>query len=136
LRNIEILLEHLVEYEQRPLANALFEGRKRIIALRLLQMQWVDGILAENGADEVRIFKERYREIKAVLLDMIMPKKSGKDAYLEMKKIDPNLKVLLTSGFKHDERVEAVLHLGVQGFVQKPFSLDALAKAIFAVLNA
>ena len=136
MHNIEILLEQLVEYEQRPLANALFEGRKRTISLRLLQMQWVDGILAENSAEGVRMFKERYREIKAVLLDMTMPKKSDKDAYLEMKKTGPNLKVLLASGFKHDERVEAVLHLGMQGFVQKPFSLDALAKAIFAVLNA
>lgn len=136
MHNIEILLEQLVEYEQRPLANALFEGRKRTISLRLLQMQWVDGILAENSAEGVRMFKERYREIKAVLLDMTMPKKSDKDAYLEMKKTGPNLKVLPASGFKHDERVEAVLHLGMQGFVQKPFSLDALAKATFAVLNA
>jgi DNA-binding NarL/FixJ family response regulator len=84
----------------------------------------------------VRIFKERYREINVILLDMIMPKKSSKNAYLEMKKIDPNLKVLLASGFKHDEWAEAVLPLGVQGFVQKPFRLDTLAKAIFAVLNA
>lgn len=92
-------------------------------------------ILANNGDEGVRLFQERHREIKAVLLDMVMPKKSGKEAYLEMKKIDPHLKVLLASGFKQDERVEAVLDLGVQGFVQKPYSIEILSRAIFNVLN-
>ncbi|MCK7505101.1 MAG: response regulator [Desulfobacterales bacterium] len=95
----------------------------------------LDVILAENGEEGVMIFSERHGEIKAVLLDMLMPKKSGKEAYLEMKKIDPGLKVLLASGFKQDERVEAVLNLGVQGFVQKPYDLDTLSRSIFAVIN-
>jgi DNA-binding NarL/FixJ family response regulator len=45
------------------------------------------------------------------------------------------LKVHLSSGFKQDKRVEAVLNLGVQGFVQKPYDLDTLARSIFAVIN-
>jgi DNA-binding NarL/FixJ family response regulator len=81
------------------------------------------------------VFEERHGEIKAVLLDMLMPKKSGKEAYLEMKKIDPGLKVLLASGFRQGERVESVLDLGVQGFVQKPYNLETLSKSIFAVIN-
>lgn len=93
-------------------------------------------VLAQNGEEAVRIFKARHTEIKAVLLDMIMPKKSGREAFLEMRSIDPHLKVLLSSGFKQDERVESVLELGVQGFIQKPYSLDMLSRAISEVINS
>jgi CheY-like chemotaxis protein len=92
-------------------------------------------VLAHNGEEGVQVFKARHHEIKAVLLDMVMPKKSGKEAYLEMRAIDPDLKVLLSSGFKQDERVESVLDLGVRGFIQKPYSLDTLSRAIFAVID-
>jgi len=92
-------------------------------------------VLAHNGEEGVRIFKARHDKIKAVLLDMVMPKKSGKEAYLEMRAIDPDLKVLLSSGFKQDERVESVIKLGVQSFIQKPYSLDTLSRAIFTVIN-
>ncbi|MBA4369004.1 MAG: hybrid sensor histidine kinase/response regulator, partial [Desulfobacterium sp.] len=80
--------------------------------------------------EAVDIFRDRHRDITVVLLDMLMPKMSGKETYLEIKKIDPNLKVLFSSGFKQDERVEEVLQLGVQGFVQKPYTLQVLSKAI------
>lgn len=91
-------------------------------------------LLAENGEEGVNIYRNRHNEIKAVLLDMIMPKMSGKEAFLEMKKIDPGLKVLLASGFKHDERVESILNSGVYGFVQKPYNLQILSEAIFKVV--
>jgi PAS domain S-box-containing protein len=107
----------------------------RQTAKAILEECGFDVILAENGEEGVMVFEERHGEIKAVLLDMLMPKKSGKEAYLEMKKIDPGLKVLLASGFRQDERVESVLNLGVQGFVQKPYSLESLSKSIFAVIN-
>ncbi len=107
----------------------------RETARAILEECGFDVILAENGEEGVMIFSERHGEIKAVLLDMLMPKKSGKEAYLEMKKIDPGLKVLLASGFKQDERVESVLNLGVQGFIQKPYDLDTLSRSIFAVIN-
>jgi two-component system, cell cycle sensor histidine kinase and response regulator CckA len=111
------------------------EESLRQTAKAILEECGFDVILAENGEEGVMVFEERHGEIKAVLLDMLMPKKSGKEAYLEMKKIDPGLKVLLASGFRQDERVESVLNLGVQGFVQKPYSLESLSKSIFAVIN-
>jgi PAS domain S-box-containing protein len=111
------------------------EENLRHLAKAILEECGFDVILAENGEEGVMIFKERHGEIRAVVLDMLMPKKSGKEAYLEMKQIDPKLKVLLASGFRQDERVEAVLKLGVQGFVQKPYSLDTLSRSIFAIIT-
>ncbi len=93
-------------------------------------------ILASNGEDALRIFRERSKEIRAVLLDMIMPRMSGKETYQEIKAIDPEVKVLFSSGFKQDERVESVLELGVQGFVQKPYTLHVLSRAMHKVVAA
>ncbi|HOS97249.1 MAG TPA: response regulator, partial [Deltaproteobacteria bacterium] len=92
--------------------------------------------LAANGEEALRIFRERHKEIRAVLLDMIMPRMSGKETYQEIKAIDPEVKVLFSSGFKQDERVESVLELGVQGFVQKPYTLHELSRAMHRVVAA
>lgn len=64
-----------------------------------------------------------------------MPKKSGYESFLEIKKIDKDIKVILSSGFKQDERVNSVMKLGVQEFIQKPYSYEKLANAVWRVLN-
>ncbi len=87
-------------------------------------------ISAEDGLQAVEIFKKKHKKVDLVLLDMIMPKLSGNEAYKRMKEIDPNVKVLLVSGFKQDERIQAVLDLGITGFLQKPYDLYSLANAV------
>ncbi|MBE9546275.1 MAG: response regulator [Proteobacteria bacterium] len=82
----------------------------------------------ENKYYDITLFP--HNEIQAVLLDMVMPRMSGKEAFIKMKEFDPELKVLLASGFKQDERVEDVLELGIKDFIQKPYALEKLAKKI------
>ncbi|HLP49105.1 MAG TPA: response regulator, partial [Candidatus Kapabacteria bacterium] len=91
--------------------------------------------VAQNGEEAIQVFAKYKNEIKAVLLDMVMPKMSGQQTYIELAKLDKNVKVLLVSGFKHDDRVEAILKLGVKGFMQKPYTLAALANKLFHLLN-
>lgn len=112
------------------------EALIRQLAREMLEKCGYDVILASNGEEGVTIFKNRYKDISAVLLDMAMPKKSGKDAYFEMKQIDKNLKVLLASGYKHDSRAEEILQSGVQGFIQKPFTMLKLAEEMHRVINS
>jgi len=92
-------------------------------------------LFANNGEEAVEIFKENHNRITAVLLDMVMPKKSGKDAFILMKEIDSSLKVLLASGFKQDERTKSILELGVKDFLQKPYTISKLSKKIADVIN-
>lgn len=66
---------------------------------------------------------------------MVMPELSGKEVYIELKKINPEVKVLLSSGFKQDERVDEILKLGVKAFIQKPYSLKNMARAMYEVIN-
>ena len=53
-----------------------------------------------------------------------------------MKKINPDVKVLLASGFRKDDRVEEILGLGVKDFLQKPYTLASLAKVMKKVIDS
>jgi len=94
-----------------------------------------DVITASNGRQGFDVFRERYNDIRAVILDMAMPEMSGKDTYIKMKEIDPFCRVIITSGFKQDERVEEALGLGAQGFMQKPYTLDKLSELLHDLLK-
>jgi CheY-like chemotaxis protein len=121
--------------EQIPTGSGLVfvvddEEVMRKTASNILEKLGYDVIFAEDGEEAVEIYKENYRDIKVVLLDMAMPRMSGKDAYVEMKKIYPEVKALLVSGFKKDERIIEALDLGVNGFIQKPYSMITLAQEV------
>jgi DNA-binding response OmpR family regulator len=59
-------------------------------------------ILAVDGQDAVEKFKENRAEIRLVLLDMIMPRKSGKEAFDEIRRLEPNVRFLFSSGYVAD----------------------------------
>jgi len=94
-----------------------------------------DVITVENGEIGVEIFKERHQEIKAVILDMVMPKMGGKQTFIEMKKIQFDVVVLLASGFRKDERIDEILSMGVKGFLQKPFTINKLSTIIYNITH-
>ena len=66
---------------------------------------------------------------------MVMPQKTGKEAYIEMKKIDKNIKVLLTSAVKTDPRISETMSLGVKYFLLKPYTFEELSTWIYKLLH-
>jgi CheY-like chemotaxis protein len=80
-------------------------------------------------------FKNNFNEITAVILDFSMPRFTGKEVFLELVKIDPSVKVMLTSGFGLDDRTIPLLEMGVKGFLKKPFTLDQLLESIDSILS-
>ncbi len=93
-----------------------------------------DVIVAEDGFQGIDLYLEKRTEIKLVILDMAMPKKSGIETYKELKLINPEVKVLMASGFRQDERVVQSLKLGVNKFLQKPFTVNTLSQCIAKIL--
>lgn len=91
-------------------------------------------LTAENGQEALEIYLRKKEEIDLILLDMVMPKMSGKQTYLELRKFDQEVQVLLVSGFKQDQRVQSILDMGVRGFIQKPYTMRILATQIHRVL--
>jgi CheY-like chemotaxis protein len=92
-------------------------------------------IVAEDGEDAVRKFLEHKDQVQLVILDMIMPKKSGKEAYDEIRKINPAIKTLFVSGYTADKiQKEGVIEEGIE-LMLKPVSPRDLLRKVRAVLD-
>lgn len=90
---------------------------------------------ARSGREAVRVFNEKRDKIDMVILDVIMPDMGGSEAYEKMKEIDPEVKVLLSSGYSIDGQANEILKRGCDGFIQKPFNMKDLSKKIREVLK-
>jgi CheY-like chemotaxis protein len=100
----------------------------------LLQTMGYRIITARDGEEAVEIYRSRSDEIDLVLLDIVMPKMGGGQAYDCMKAINPDAKVLLLSGYSIDGEATLILERGCSGFIQKPFNMVQLSRSVKAVL--
>jgi len=91
--------------------------------------------LCSNGAEAIEFFKNAWQDIDLVILDMVMPRMSGMETFLELKKINPHVKAILSSGYGADSEVQKILNAGVRGFIQKPFHRKDLSEKIAEVLD-
>jgi len=91
-------------------------------------------ILAENGLDAVEICRENPGQIDLVILDMIMPKLGGHSTFYQIRELDPNISVLLSSGYVSPTAVNDLLANGAAGFLQKPHRIKTLAEELRRIL--
>ena len=92
-------------------------------------------LLAENGLDAVQIYADNPHEIDLVLLDMVMPKQGGHQTFYKLKELDPEVNILLSSGYVSEEEVKDLLSKGAKGFLGKPHRLSAMAQKIRSILD-
>ena len=85
---------------------------------------------AASGAEAIETYRARGTEVRAVILDMVMPGMSGRTTYLGLREIDPKVAVILMSGYTLNDQVQEILDLGVKAFVTKPHSADQLAELL------
>jgi len=107
----------------------------RTIAASLLESLGYECIFAENGMAALEVYEREKGRIDLVLLDVIMPGISGVDTFYRLKMIDENVKVILSSGFRKDEKIKDLYKAGVKGFMQKPYHLIELSKVVARVIN-
>lgn len=93
-------------------------------------------LTAEDGAAGVRTFAEHADEIDLVVMDLTMPKLSGEQAFVEMRKLRPTARIVLTSGYNESEAVGRLSSSGVTAFLQKPFELEQLLSTVRKALEA
>ncbi len=92
-------------------------------------------LTAKDGAVGVALYREHWRELELVILDMIMPQMDGKDAFLAMKALNPDIACLMASGFSASDNVEAARSSGICGVIQKPFTKAQLLAAVSQVMR-
>ncbi|MCX5828967.1 MAG: response regulator [Deltaproteobacteria bacterium] len=91
--------------------------------------------LAASGQKALAVFMEKREEIDLVILDMIMPGISGGETFDRLRKIDPGVRVLLSSGYSLMGQAQEILDRGCNGFLQKPFHLRKLSEKVREMMD-
>jgi signal transduction histidine kinase/ActR/RegA family two-component response regulator len=105
------------------------------VGRRLLERLGYRVRVARDGLEAVDTYRADRDGIDCVILDVIMPEVNGAKAYDLLKQIDPDVKVLLASGYSLDGKAAEILKRGCNGFIQKPFNIGELSQKIRQVLD-
>ena len=105
------------------------------VIIDMLQELGYSVVLAGNGREAVEIYRSNPGEIDLVLLDMVMPELDGHEAFFQLKQIDPNVRVLLSSGYVSEDDARDVLDAGAVGFLQKPYRMIDLARIVRGIFD-
>ncbi|MDD5169401.1 MAG: PAS domain S-box protein, partial [Syntrophales bacterium] len=92
-------------------------------------------ITARGGREAVEIYREEGKKIDLVILDMIMPQLSGGETFDLLQEINSGIKVILSSGYSLNSMASQIMERGCRSFIQKPFSVSAIAQRIREVLD-
>ncbi|HDM75111.1 MAG TPA: PAS domain-containing sensor histidine kinase [Deltaproteobacteria bacterium] len=102
---------------------------------KMLQRLGYNVIVAKGGKQAVELFGVDGKNIDMVILDMIMPEVNGEGVFKLIRRVNPNIKVLLSSGYSADGEARKILDQGCSGFIQKPFDLKELSAKIRSILD-
>jgi two-component system, cell cycle sensor histidine kinase and response regulator CckA len=107
----------------------------RELSVRILTKAGYTVFQASNGKEASDIFRREKSRISLVILDLIMPEMGGKECLRELLKIDPQVKVLVASGYSGDASTKECLETGAKGFVRKPFRMKEFLQQVRGVLD-
>ena len=101
----------------------------------ILGMEGVDVLQAADGLKGIDVYRSRMAEIDLVLLDLSMPGLSGEETLKKLHQIDPQVRILLSSGYSESEVTRGLDQNGLVGFLQKPYRMDTLLEEVNRHLN-
>jgi len=92
-------------------------------------------LIAQGGQETIEVYRQHGDRIDLTILDMIMPDMNGQETYESLKKLNPAVKVLLSSGYSLNDQARKIMDLGCRGFIQKPFDVIQLSQKIREILD-
>jgi PAS domain S-box-containing protein len=92
-------------------------------------------LAAQSGVEAVTLFSEHHREIALVILDLVMPEMDGQALFHRLRQIDSSVKVLISSGYDRNEKIEELLSRGGAEFIQKPFNIQYLGAKLSEMIG-
>jgi CheY-like chemotaxis protein len=105
------------------------------VAATLLQKIGYNTLIAYNSKEACQVFKDKYEQIDLVILDMIMPDENGATTYKCLKSINPDVKVLISTGYFKDSKVEEILNDSQNQLIMKPFKIGEFTNKIDTILS-
>ncbi len=138
--------EHTAHIEPEKYAAPIFKGSGTVLivddeegvreyATMLLEELGFDVITAENGLEGIQQFRQYQHEITLVLMDMTMPKMDGKACFSALRGIQPDVKVILSSGYNEQDATNRFAGKGLAGFIQKPYEPEIMIKKLQEILS-
>ncbi|MDQ6984464.1 MAG: response regulator, partial [Ghiorsea sp.] len=107
----------------------------REVAESMLKDLGLTCLMAADGIEAIEVFKKNHATIDVVLLDMTMPRMGGEDTFSELCRIDPDVKVILSSGYTEQDATNRFTGKGLAGFLQKPYAPQLFAEKLSHVFN-
>lgn len=127
-------LEKIVEGKGTVL---LVDDEETILKLekKIIHSLGYEVLTANSGKEALEIYRKNIDRIKLVILDVVMPQMSGGETFDQLMSINPQVKILMTSGYHIISQVQEILNRGCQGFIEKPFDQSELSLKIEQVLG-
>ncbi len=105
------------------------------VSQKLLEAMGYRVLAAQSGREAIELYKEKRDDLDLVILDIIMPDMGGGETFDRMREINPDIEVLLSSGYSVDRQASRILERGCKGFIQKPFDMSELSRKIREILE-
>ncbi|MCA9925864.1 MAG: response regulator [Anaerolineales bacterium] len=111
----------LIIDDEKPVREAV----KDILALVEIEV-----LEAPDGRSGISIYRQNQPQISLILLDLSMPGISGEETFHELRQLNPDVRVLLSSGYNESDVNSRLVGQNITGFIQKPYTLDALINKV------
>jgi CheY-like chemotaxis protein len=110
------------------------EAALRLLGQAVLQRHGYRVLLAADGIEAAEVYRREKDAIDLVVLDLTMPRLSGREAFARLVEINPGVRVLFTSGFATDQPAPE-RHEAIVGFVSKPYRVEELVRRVRDALD-
>ena len=105
------------------------------VGKEILEALGYTAFIARSGKEAIEVYENNKEKIDLIILDMIMPGMGGGEVYDQLKEINRDIKVLLSSGYSIEGQATEILKQGCDGFIQKPFNIEKLSCKIREILD-
>ena len=100
------------------------------IGTEMLRELGFNALTAMDGRECLEVFRQNKERINCVILDLTMPHMDGEQAFRELRRLRPDIKVIMSSGYNEQEVTQKFVGKGLAGFIQKPYKLSVLRDAL------
>jgi CheY-like chemotaxis protein len=101
----------------------------------LLEFLGYEVITVSSGEAALEIYHAKGKQIDLILLDMVMPVMGGRETFAQLKAIDPQVNVILSTGYSLTGQAAGMMDAGCRAFIQKPYKMEELSETIRIVLD-
>jgi len=112
------------------------EGEVAELAAEMLAMHGHKVIVVNDGFAALKIYERIGRQIALVILDFFLPIMDGDAVFDELRSLNPDINVVLSSGFAEQSKISAMLAQGLRGFIPKPYTSEKLISQVRSILDA